>query len=133
MDFIEFGFSKLRNLETGYLAIPEHCTICLVQSVYLVVLLFPYVKKLHLKLLFATWNGRLQSHFESIQRISDSTTLPSVLPHLKARLFELVNLSGLTEKLMTGKEDPQALSSKEKLQLWQELKVLSKHDLPQIL
>ncbi|KAG6542463.1 hypothetical protein Mapa_016153 [Marchantia paleacea] len=69
--------------------------------------------------------AQLQSHFESIQRISDSTTLPSVLPHLKARLFELVNLSGLTEKLMTGKEDPQALSSKEKLQLWQELKVLS--------
>ncbi|KAL2613402.1 hypothetical protein R1flu_025094 [Riccia fluitans] len=69
--------------------------------------------------------AQLQSHFESIQRISDSTTLPSVLPHLKTRLFELVNLSGLTEKLMSGKEDPQILSPREKLQLWQELKILS--------
>lgn len=69
---------------------------------------------------------RLQSHFESIQRISDSTTLPSVLPHLKARLFAQVDLSGLTDRLMLGKEDPQALSSREKMQLWQELKTLSK-------
>lgn len=68
---------------------------------------------------------RLQSHFQSIQRISDSTTLPSVLPHLKSRLFELVNLSSLTEKLMSAKGDPQTLSSKEKLSLWQELKVMS--------
>jgi hypothetical protein len=69
--------------------------------------------------------AQFQSHFESIQRISDSTTLPSVLPHLKARLFALVDLSGLTEKLILGKEDPQALSSRDKMQLWQELKTLS--------
>lgn len=77
---------------------------------------------------FWGWCGlifRFQSHFESIQRISDSTTLPSVLPHLKARLFALVDLSGLTEKLILGKEDPQALSSRDKMQLWQELKTLS--------
>lgn len=70
-------------------------------------------------------DSRLQSHFESIQRISDSTTLPSVLPHLKASLFSLVDLSGLTEKLILGKEAPQALSPKDKLQLWHELKTLS--------
>lgn len=68
---------------------------------------------------------RLQSHFQGIQRISDSTTLPSVLAHLKASLFAQVNLSGLTEKLMIGKGDPQTLSSREKMQLWQELKTLS--------
>lgn len=69
--------------------------------------------------------AQLQSHFESIQRISDSTTLPSVLPHLKASLFSLVDLSGLTEKLILGKEAPQSLSPKDKLQLWHELKTLS--------
>ncbi|CAM6127317.1 unnamed protein product [Calypogeia fissa] len=69
--------------------------------------------------------AQLQSHFESIQRISDATTLPSVLPHLKARLFELVNLSTLTDKLTSAKADPQTLSSREKLNLWQELKVQS--------
>ena len=68
---------------------------------------------------------RLQSHFESIQRISDSTTLPSVLPHLKASLFSKVDLAGLTDKLILGKEDPQLLSQRDKLQLWQELKSLS--------
>jgi hypothetical protein len=72
------------------------------------------------------WIGfRLQSHFESIQRISDSTTLPSVLPLLKASLFSMVDISGLTDKLILGKEDPQSLSQKDKLQLWQELKTLS--------
>lgn len=71
-------------------------------------------------------NGfRLQSHFESIQRISDTTTLPSVLPQLKASLFSKVDLSGLTEKLILGKDDPQALSQRDKMQLWQELKTLS--------
>ncbi|KAG0599112.1 hypothetical protein M758_12G128800 [Ceratodon purpureus] len=69
--------------------------------------------------------AQLQSHFESIQRISDSTTLPSVLPHLKASLFSKVDLSGLTDKLILGKEDPQLLSQRDKLQLWQELKTLS--------
>lgn len=72
------------------------------------------------------WIGsRLQSHFESIQRISDTTTLPSVLPQLKASLFSKVDLSGLTEKLILGKDDPQLLSQRDKVQLWQELKTLS--------
>jgi peroxin-3 len=48
-----------------------------------------------------------------------------VLPQLKASLFAQVDLSGLTEKLMLGKQDPEALSSRDKMQLWQELKTLS--------
>jgi peroxin-3 len=67
----------------------------------------------------------LQSHFESIQRISDTTTLPSVLPHLKASLFSKVDISVLTDKLMLGKEEPQLLSQEDKVQLWHELKTLS--------
>ncbi|KAJ7294683.1 hypothetical protein O6H91_03G078900 [Diphasiastrum complanatum] len=69
--------------------------------------------------------AQLQYHFESIQQISDSTTLPSVLPHLRDRLFSLVDLSGLTERLVAGKGDPQALSHQEKMQLWYRLKILS--------
>lgn len=69
--------------------------------------------------------AQLQSHFESVQRISDLTTLPSVLPHLKSRLFEAVDLSSLTEKLMAGKQSQQALTGMEKMQIWQDLKVLS--------
>lgn len=48
-----------------------------------------------------------------------------MLPQLKDRLFSKVDLSGLTEKLILGKEDPQSLSQREKMQLWQELKTLS--------
>ena len=81
--------------------------------------------EVHESLATEFYGFRLQSHFESIQRISDSTTLPSLLPHLKASLFSKVDLSGLTEKLILGKEDPQLLSQRDKLQLWQELKTLS--------
>eukprot|EP00271_Cylindrocystis_brebissonii_P010960 TRINITY_DN27526_c0_g1_i1.p1 TRINITY_DN27526_c0_g1~~TRINITY_DN27526_c0_g1_i1.p1 ORF type:complete len:421 (-),score=78.07 TRINITY_DN27526_c0_g1_i1:751-2013(-) len=69
--------------------------------------------------------SQLLSHFESVQKISDSTTLPSVLPHLKARLFESLDLSSLTEKLMAGKQAQHPLTSAEKMQIWQDLKVLS--------
>jgi peroxin-3 len=67
----------------------------------------------------------LQSHFESIQRISDTTTLASKLPHLKDSLFCKVDISVLTEKLMLRKEEPPLLSQKDKVQLWLELKTLS--------
>eukprot|EP00249_Psilotum_nudum_P016534 c25869_g1_i2 orf=361-1329(-) len=67
----------------------------------------------------------LQCHFENIQLISDSTTLPSVLLQLKSRLFGMVDLSGLTEKLTFARDDPKVISPHEKLQLWQRLKILS--------
>lgn len=77
--------------------------------------------------------AQMRDHFESIQKISDTTTLPSVLPHLKERLFELLDLSSRTEKLMSAKgRDGDAdgaggapLSGKEKMAIWEELKVLS--------
>lgn len=69
--------------------------------------------------------AQLQSHFQNIQRISDATTLPSFLRHLKRQLFSQVDLSGLTEKLIQGKEAHQALTGQEKIELWQELKILS--------
>lgn len=69
--------------------------------------------------------AQLQSHFQSIQQISDATTLPSVLPGLKKQLLSKIDLSGLTEKLVKGKEVSQGLTQQEKNELWQELKILS--------
>ena len=68
---------------------------------------------------------RLQLHFQSVQRISDTATLPFVLPQLKTQLQNQLNLSALTEKLVQGKEVPRVLSGKEKIELWQELKTRS--------
>lgn len=68
--------------------------------------------------------SQLQLHFQSIQRISDTSRLPNVLPQLKSELSGRLDLSGLTGKLMQGKDAPQILSGKEKLELWETLKIL---------
>ncbi|GBG84138.1 hypothetical protein CBR_g38112 [Chara braunii] len=69
--------------------------------------------------------AQLQDHFESIQRIADSTTLPSLLLHLKDSLKERVDLQSLTEKLMVGKVAPDALSSSDRKLIWEDIKILS--------
>lgn len=69
--------------------------------------------------------AQLQIHFHSIQRISDTTTLPTLLPRLKSQLFCQIDLSGLTEKLAQGKDAHQALTGQERIELWEELKILS--------
>ena len=69
--------------------------------------------------------GRLQSHFENIQRVSDTVTLPYSMNYLRSRISEDLDLSHLTEKLMQGKGQSSTLSSKEKLELWERLKILS--------
>ncbi|XP_008803262.2 peroxisome biogenesis protein 3-1-like [Phoenix dactylifera] len=69
--------------------------------------------------------AQLQKHFESIQRISDTTTLPYAMHYLRSRILEELDLSHLTEKLMQGKAQSNAITSKEKLELWERLKVLS--------
>lgn len=69
--------------------------------------------------------GRLQSHFENIQRVSDMVTLPHAMSYLRSRISEEMDLSSLTEKLMQGRGQLSTLSAKEKLELWERLKVLS--------
>ncbi|KAL4179216.1 hypothetical protein AMTRI_Chr13g118910 [Amborella trichopoda] len=69
--------------------------------------------------------AQLQLHFENIQRISDSATLPYVLRNLRSRLFEELDFSQLMERLMHGKGQPNILTSQEKLELWERLKILS--------
>ncbi|TYI47066.1 hypothetical protein E1A91_D13G147200v1 [Gossypium mustelinum] len=67
----------------------------------------------------------MQLHFENIQRIADTTTLPHAMPHLSCRIAEDLNLSHLMERLVKGKDQPNSLSSLEKLELWDSLKILS--------
>lgn len=69
--------------------------------------------------------SQLQSHFQTVQRLSDTSALPTVLPHLKSQFLDQIDLSSLTAKLFQGKDSPQTLSGKEKLELWETLKILS--------
>ncbi|XP_023515403.1 peroxisome biogenesis protein 3-2-like [Cucurbita pepo subsp. pepo] len=69
--------------------------------------------------------AQIQAHFENIQRIADTTTLPHALQHLHNRIEEDLDLSHLTERLMMGKGEPNTLTLAEKLDLWENLKILS--------
>lgn len=70
--------------------------------------------------------NRMQAHFESIQRIADTITLPHSMQYLSCRIAEELDLSHLTERLMKGKGQPNTLGPTEKLDLWDRLKILSK-------
>ncbi|XP_015581101.2 peroxisome biogenesis protein 3-2 isoform X1 [Ricinus communis] len=70
-------------------------------------------------------NAQVLAHFENIQRIADTTTLPHAMHYLSSRIAEELDLSQLTERLMKGKGQPNALTPSEKLELWDRLKILS--------
>ncbi|VVB00874.1 unnamed protein product [Arabis nemorensis] len=65
---------------------------------------------------------QMKAHFENIQMIVDSTTLPHAMQYLSIRISEEIDVSNVMERLNKGKG---MLSSSEKLQLWDELKILS--------
>ncbi|KAA8542781.1 hypothetical protein F0562_023933 [Nyssa sinensis] len=69
--------------------------------------------------------AQMQAHFENIQGIADTTTLPHAMVYLSSRVAKELDLLHLTEKLMKGKGQPNNLTSLEKLALWDELKILS--------
>ncbi|GFP86220.1 peroxisome biogenesis protein 3-2 [Phtheirospermum japonicum] len=69
--------------------------------------------------------AQIQAHFESVQRIADSTTLPHVMHLLDNRLTENLDLTQLTKRLIQGKGQPNTLTAAEKLELWDRLKILS--------
>lgn len=68
---------------------------------------------------------RVKAHFENIQGIANSTTLPHVMRNLRSRIEEELDLALLTERLMKGKYQPNTLTAAEKLELWERLKILS--------
>ncbi|KAJ4848650.1 hypothetical protein Tsubulata_023498 [Turnera subulata] len=69
--------------------------------------------------------AQMHAHFENVQRIADTTTLPHAMHYLSTRIEEELDLSHLTERLMKGKGQPNTMSSSEKLELWERLKILS--------
>ncbi|KAJ1394220.1 Peroxin-3 [Sesbania bispinosa] len=69
--------------------------------------------------------AQMQAHFENIQRISDTITLPHAMHNLSCRIAEELDLSHLLERLIQGKGQPNTLTQSEKLELWGRLKILS--------
>jgi peroxin-3 len=68
---------------------------------------------------------RLHDHFDSIQRISDTTTLPTLLPPLRSRLCALADVDALTRRLQEAASGASPLTSAEKVAVWEQLKVYS--------
>ncbi|CAH8260913.1 unnamed protein product [Arabidopsis lyrata] len=65
---------------------------------------------------------QMKAHFDNIQMIADTTTLPHAMHHLSSRLVEEIDVSSIMDKLSKGKG---ILIPSEKLHLWNELKILS--------
>uniref|UniRef100_A0A6N2KML5 Peroxin-3 n=1 Tax=Salix viminalis TaxID=40686 RepID=A0A6N2KML5_SALVM len=55
--------------------------------------------------------AQLQGHFENVQLIADTTSLPHAMQYLRARIAEVLDLSQLTERLQKGKGFTQMLVS----------------------
>ncbi|KAK9059610.1 hypothetical protein SSX86_020314 [Deinandra increscens subsp. villosa] len=66
--------------------------------------------------------AQMQMHFENIQRIANTTTLPHTMLYLSSRVAEELDLLHLTERLIKGKG---SVTPAEKLELWDRLKILS--------
>lgn len=69
--------------------------------------------------------AQMQAHFENIQQIADTTTLPHVMLCLSSRVAEELDIMQLTERLIRGKGQPNTMTTSEKLELWDRLKILS--------
>ena len=65
---------------------------------------------------------RLEAHFQKVQRISDTTTLPFALHYLRSRVMEELDISHLTERLLQGKGE---LTPEDKYETWEKIKILS--------
>ena len=68
---------------------------------------------------------RLHDHFDSIQCISDTTTLPTLLPPLRSRLCALADVDALTRRLQEAASGATPLTAAEKVAVWEQLKVQS--------
>lgn len=68
---------------------------------------------------------RLQAHFEKVQKICDTTTLPLAMHQLCANIMSELDISSLTDKLRQGKVGSSSLTPKEKYDTWEEIKIKS--------
>uniref|UniRef100_A0A7N0ZUC2 Peroxin-3 n=1 Tax=Kalanchoe fedtschenkoi TaxID=63787 RepID=A0A7N0ZUC2_KALFE len=68
---------------------------------------------------------QLLRHFMNIQRIADSTTLPHTIQLLHTRLTDEVDLTSLKDRLIQVKGQSSSVSTSEKLELWERLKIQS--------
>uniref|UniRef100_A0A7N0UGL8 Peroxin-3 n=1 Tax=Kalanchoe fedtschenkoi TaxID=63787 RepID=A0A7N0UGL8_KALFE len=68
---------------------------------------------------------QLLEHFTNIQRIADSTTLPHTIQLLHTRLMNIVDLTGLRDRLLQVKGQSGGKTTLEKLELWERLKIQS--------
>uniref|UniRef100_A0A453EX04 Uncharacterized protein n=1 Tax=Aegilops tauschii subsp. strangulata TaxID=200361 RepID=A0A453EX04_AEGTS len=66
--------------------------------------------------------NQLEAHFEKVQRISDTTTLPFAMHYLRSRIMEELDISHLTERLLQGKGE---LTPEDKYETWEKIKILS--------
>ncbi|KAL8188609.1 hypothetical protein R6Q57_029897 [Mikania cordata] len=69
--------------------------------------------------------AQMQMHFENIQRIAYTMTLPHTMLYLSSRVAQDLDLLHLTERLRKGKGHPNSLTPSEKLELWHTLKIKS--------
>ncbi|CAN6224066.1 unnamed protein product [Urochloa humidicola] len=69
--------------------------------------------------------NQLQEHFEKVQRICDTTTLPMAMHQLSEKIMSELDISKLTDKLRQGKVESSALTPKEKYDTWEEIKIKS--------
>ncbi|KAG4111829.1 hypothetical protein ERO13_D13G126266v2 [Gossypium hirsutum] len=99
-------------------------TVGVLGSGYLLYKLYDAHKRRLIDLERQLANERENDEFIKAQ-IADTTTLPHAMPHLSCRIAEDLNLSHLMERLVKGKDQPNSLSSLEKLELWDSLKILS--------
>ncbi|PUZ70310.1 hypothetical protein GQ55_2G218200 [Panicum hallii var. hallii] len=69
--------------------------------------------------------NQLQEHFEKVQSICDTTTLPLAMHQLCENITSQLDISKLTDKLRQGKAESSALTPKEKYDTWEEIKIKS--------
>lgn len=69
--------------------------------------------------------GRLQAHFEGVQKIADAVTLPHAVHQLRLRIAEDLDLSDLRARLQQGKSRQHVLTANERMDIWDKLKILS--------
>eukprot|EP01023_Acetabularia_acetabulum_P015803 TRINITY_DN1773_c0_g1_i3.p1 TRINITY_DN1773_c0_g1~~TRINITY_DN1773_c0_g1_i3.p1 ORF type:complete len:407 (-),score=68.31 TRINITY_DN1773_c0_g1_i3:167-1387(-) len=68
---------------------------------------------------------KLAGHFESVKKVALQVTLPLELLKLKQKIFELADVDKLTKKLRDARQGTITLSSEEKQEVWNQLKVVS--------